>query len=684
MDNFKKQYRGRSGADQVRLSPNVLLGSSGLAGAKQCILEIISNALDERTPHVTVTQHEDGAVTIRDYAGGIPLGWSDDFDNGDGTKGAWGWDFFYNRLYASGKYDNSEVGQYLLSLSETELDNLDPDSIPYLFTVGVHGVGGTASQYASKYFEVKSYSGTECSRMRFEKGHPVLPSLEVTPSSEPQGTEVTLLPDDEVFTEARIPEQYLRSLCKSFSVIGGTPHTLITPTSTQDYPATSILDYFKGLYNDDTSQFSHNKTVYHEKETYLGKPRMSICEADVYVGGYVGDNQFYNNLVELHGGVHHEAVSSTVSRFFKRVIRGVSLQPQDYFASLTVLVSTRANYVDYQNQTKDSLNNPYVEKAIASNLSAQLDAAYANNEDWIIKVINEVTARARERTNRRATQREIKAVKEEIKKDDLPTNFRSCLNYELGRYDEVEIFLAEGESALGSLLLARDGTTQAMLPQRGKSLNVYKASVEDALRNSEINGLMKVLGCGMEVPGANTFNMSKLRCSKLILASDADIDGFHIRNLNFVILWKFFPELLYSGKVYIAETPRFSLPGPDGSMVYFRDDEELAEYKAKHPTSVKPQRYKGLGEVNPDVLSYTTLNPATRNLKKITIDRDDEQLLRALEVMYGADSSLRKELVLNMANADGYEGYKETLSRFVEQEKAAIKDLKDELETIVV
>lgn len=673
--NSKVTYATHYDEDAVRKHPNIYLGSNGLSGAQHTVLEIIGNALDEAADGygdvIEVSYSPEGIISVRDYGRGVPLGWNPDYKDREGNKtGAWMWDRLFNTMYSSGKYSNEEVEKELLAIEDWSTFN--PQDYPYLFSVGTHGVGAKVTQFTSEYFVVTQYTGTESHTMRFEKGRPVYKELRSAPSTEPRGTYIEYRPDSEVFTDTHIPSGYFYELCRNFSILPGIRMQYTDPSGNVTVFEPSSLG--ESFADKASERPLTNKTFYHTVDA----GHVQLCETESYIAPWFGNNTYFNNLVTVRGGVHSSAVSSAVHDFYTNILKGIKLTPNDYYSELTVWVSTRCNQVDYHGQTKDALENKYVEDAVYLNISELLGIAYSNREPWLLASIERVRTHALDRINSAINAKEIKEVKKAIKSASRPKKFVSCAAYERGQASKVELFLPEGDSANSSLVLARNAETQCMLPQRGKPINLYKASAAKAMANAEIQDLAAVLGCGIHTGDASTFNINKLKVGKIILASDADIDGWHIRNLNFLNFYKFFPELLYQGYVYIAETPRYSIKYGDGTVEYFRDDESYQEAKANPRARIEgTQRYKGLGEVNPDVLAETTVNPASRSLVQLRVSPDDAELLHALELMYGEDTELRKRLIIDLTNSDGYDGYMATLRKFVEREQEALAELNE-------
>lgn len=688
MATFQSKY----GADQVRERPAILLGSGGIQGARHCFYEIVGNSLDEfssgRGDKLIISLFKDGALGVRDFGGGVPMDFDPTHVNEDGSKGAWQWDLAFNTLYSSGKY-----GMHQEELTQiTDWNTFNPEDYDYLFSIGMNGVGATATQYASEYFEVHSYRNGKDSSMRFEAGKPVYPSLKITKSSEPRGTFIRFKPDDVVFSDTNITLSWLQSYCQGTAVVSGISIDLYDEASNTvtSYEGTNVIDHYTEEFGEQPQGFAYNEALHHEVlhgnrlvngETISDLVVVCITKVALTPSG---GSKYYNNHMPVRGGIHEDAFLNAQTDFFNFIFNkmGLTVKPEDYFNSISVFVHTLASFIDPEGQTKGMIHDQYIYKALYDNIYNTLVVSHSRGDAWIKGVVDAVEKRAIDRMNRTASAKEIKEVKKVIKTPDTPDKFISCVNYETKNFQDVEIFLAEGNSAATAIMLSRDGYNQAIYPCRGKVKNAYKSTALEALASPEIRDIVNILGCGISTGDDSTFDISKLRCSKIIFASDADVDGYHIRNLLFLIFYRFFPELLYNGLVYIAETPRYSIERSDGSKIYCRDEIELREYQSKGITGVV-QRYKGLGEVDPEVLSETTINPATRNLTQVKIGPNDVEVFRALEMMYGSDTSMRKELVLDMINSDGAEGYFQLLRDAVQEEARHVKALgKEEVDVI--
>lgn len=686
-----QQFSGKYNSDQVRSFPNVYLGSREISGVIQAWVEIMGNALDEATSgfgdRCIATVHEDNSYSIRDYGRGVPLGWNPEFVNSDGSKGQWGWWIVYNQLYSSGKYTSNQD----VLLKVTDWAKFDWRSIPYLFTVGMHGVGATAVQYTSEYFLVESYDGKQKSSMRFEVGQPVWEELKVEPSDEPSGTLVRFKSDDLVFTDTVIPPHRIESMVKSMSMTSGVTMEFIDEARGihNVYPGSNVQEYIAAK----TDSYSYEETFSHyrvkgnfifDQKKYTEK--VQICVARVAIAERFEDDRFINNQIPVstYSGVHYVATNDAIAEFFHSTLKGMGIaaKPEDYSNAFTVIVDTLVNDKGYRGQTKDSLDDEYILKSIYENLKKQLAKAYRLKESWVMSAVAKARKAATDRLSRTASTQDRKAVRDVVNRKLLPEKFTSCTNYETGKYEDVELILTEGESAKTAASSARDATTQALYSLRGKMLNPFDITVKDAMSNTEISDIVNICGIGI-AQNPDDYDFSRRKVGKILIASDADDDGYHIRNLAFVILYMFMPDYLYEGRVYIAETPRHGVKLKNGEEVYCRTDEELQVLLDSG--QVKPHgvtRYKGLGQVNPDVLYKTTLNPSTRQLTRVMVSPEDVEVYRNLSMMYGKDAESRKSLVLDQVNPDGYDGYKARKQELVAAQSRRIAKINETYKVI--
>ncbi|MGV3076442.1 toprim domain-containing protein, partial [Clostridium baratii] len=391
------------------------------------------------------------------------------------------------------------------------------------------------------------------------------------------------------------------------------------------------------------------------------------CFGSVAIGPGGRGTEFFHNKVEIRGGVHSEAVNTALLIFFEERAkeRGIRIKNSDYSGKLSVIVSSLSNKISYRGQTKDSLDDMYVFRCIEKAIEDKLQLEWNKGNEWLLDIVDEVIQNAENRIAVAELSKNIREVEKAVKSAKVSDKFKSCDAYEKKQYDQVEFWIFEGDSAGNSGKNARDSRYQCLIPIRGKSLNVFKATVSKIISNQEIKDLTAVLGCGVDmgIEGVESFNRSKLKVGKVIIGADADIDGCHIRMLLFLIFFKLFPELLYEGLVYFAETPRFVITLKNGESIFCLDDDELKEQRAKvgEFNIAEITRFKGLGELNADQLWETTMNPETRNLVQIKIDRNDTNVYDTLEAFFGKNTDRRKKAILGSMMGEEFETVMENI-----------------------
>lgn len=641
------------GAERVRLRPEALLGSNGLDGAKHTVNEIIANATDEALAgygkQLDVTVYEDHSISIRDYGRGVPLGWNEKEQN-------WNYFLIYEELYAGGKYDDNQ--KVLKDIDEKGAwSSFKIQDYPYLITIGLNGLGAAATQYTSEFFEVTSYRDGKASYMKYEKGVHVLEELEISDTTEPNGTLIHWKPDSEVFRESVIPTKWLEKRCASLSYTVGFKIVFNNKGKVTIYEPKSLEEIM--LKDAENCLVLHNFV-----HTIDSDEDICICDANIALGSEGKSNEYYLNMSEMHGGVHTNAFNFALSDFFAKVSNdnGVRIKEADYVGKFSVLVSTLANKMSLRGQTKDSSDDAYIYSCIYNCLYNALVEEYQKGTDWILVIVEEVVANARNRIAVAEMSKNLREVEKATKRYKPSGKFVPCELYDEGHPEECEVFIVEGDSAGGAAITARDSRTQCILKIRGKSLNLYKATIDKLLANREIKDIVAALGCGVDlgIEGYESFDISKLKISRIYFLTDADIDGEHIQILLFLIFFKLFPELLYQGRVHICQTPLYRLNLKNGEVVYCMTEdernqkrEEIGEFNIR-----SENRFKGLGEMNPDVLWETTLNPANRRSIPLTIDKNDTDIYDILEVLFGKSTERRKREILgNMMDVD----YDETL-----------------------
>lgn len=648
------------GAQRVRFRPASMLGSNGLDGAKHTIYEIVGNASDEQMSgfgsKLEVGYYEDGSISIRDYGRGVPLGWNE-------NKQKWNYFLIFEELYAGGKYNDSQ--EILRDINERGAwDTFDIKDYPYLITVGLNGLGAAATQCTSEHCTVSSFRDGVKRTMEFEKGSHILDKLIEEPTNEENGTLVYWKPDSTVFTDVNIGAKWVEKLCKNLAYTADFDVTFTDKGKPVSYKRSSIDEQMKI----DVGQSVRADSFHHEVDE---SGDVCICFANIAIGPGGRGNEFFHNKVELRGGVHSESINEALLYFFedRAKERGIRVRNSDYSGKFSTIVSTLSNKVSYRGQTKDSLDDMYVFRCIERTLEAKLKLEWDKGTEWVLDVVDEVIQNAENRIAVAELSKNIREVEKAVKTAKVSGKFKSCGAYEKKQYDQVEFWIFEGDSAGNSGKNARDSRYQCLMPIRGKSLNVFKATIDRIIKNTEIRDIAAVLGCGVDmgIEGVESFNRDRLKVGKIIIGADADIDGSHIRMLLFLIFFKLFPELLYEGLVYVADTPRFVIELKSGENVFCLDDDVLKEKRAEvGEFNIKEiVRFKGLGELNSKELWTTTMNPETRNLIQIKIDKNDMNVYDTLEAFFGKNTDRRKRAILGSMMGDEFDTVMDNIEEMV-------------------
>ena len=630
------------GAERLRTRPESMLGSNGIDGAKHTVVEIVGNATDEKLAgygdRLDISLYEDGSVSVRDYGRGVPLGWNEKEQN-------WNYFLIYEELYAGGKYDNNQ--EILKDIDKRNAwDSFRMEDHPYLITIGLNGLGAAASQYTSEHFEVISYRDGKASRMYYEKGSHVLDELEVFDTNEPNGTFIKWKPDIEVFKDVNIPAKWLDGLAKSLSYVAGFNTSFNNKGKLVEYNAKSLKDEMLESVDNCVSAENFVHVV-----DEVGD--ICICQAEVVIGSSGRGTEYFHNRVEVKGGVHSSSLNTALWVFFNEIAseEGIKIKEADYAGKFSVISSSLSNKMSLRGQTKDYLDDDYVLICLKDCIYNAIKTEYQKGTEWITKIVEEVITNAQNRIAIQEMSKNLKEIEKTTKKYKASEKFISCETYRDGKSEETEYFIVEGDSAGGRVKTARNSIFQCYLAIRGKSLNVYKATIAQLIANKEIKDMIASLGCGIDlgIDGYESFNISNLKVGKIFFLSDADIDGDHIKMLLFLIFYKLFPELLYQGYVYVIDTPLYSINLKNSNEpVYCMSNEELEEKKAEigeyNIRSI--DRFKGLGEMSEDDLWNTTLDPEKRHIRQIKIERNDMSLVDTLEVLFGKSTERRKKAIL--------------------------------------
>ncbi len=641
-----QSIKSLKGADRVRLRPSVIFGSDGLEGCQHSFFEILSNSVDEAREGygklIQVTVYQDRSIEVDDRGRGVPLGWNE-------AEGRWNWDLIYCELYAGGKYDNNTEGAYEYSL-------------------GLNGLGACATQYASEYMTVKSYDGSMERSIRFRRGevNGELVERPLTPKEKRTGTVVLWRPDIKVFTDINIPHEFFRDVLYRQAVVNaGITFLLRLEQEDESFTEEKFLyekgidDYLAERVGDDNALTA--RTLWHletqgrdraDLEEYKLKADVTFC-----VSNKVSMQEYYHNSSFLEdGGSPDKAVRSAFLSSMEKYIKANNLYNKgeakinftDIADCLVLVINSFSTKTSYVNQTKKAINNAFIAEALTEFLRQKLEVYFIENPKAAELFAKQVLINKRSRESaERARVNVTKALSGPIDGVNRVEKFVNCRSKDPS---VAELYIVEGDSALSSCKLGRNAEFQAVIPVRGKTLNCLKSDYDKIFKNEIISDLLKVIGCGVEMKGkkskeANTFDLSKLRWSKIIICTDADEDGFQIRTLLLTIFYRLLPTLLSEHKVFIAESPLFEITTKDETLFAYDEFEKAEILKKIGNKKYTLQRSKGLGENNPDMMWQTTMNPETRRL--ISVSPADAQETEVIfDTLLGENLPARKKFIV--------------------------------------
>ena len=632
------------GADRVRKRPGVIFGSDGLEGCEHAVFEILSNAIDEARGGygklITVTRFADHSVQVEDMGRGCPVDWNE-------KEGRYNWELVFCELYAGGKYDNE-------------------NSENYEFSLGLNGLGSCATQYASRYMDVTVYREGKEYRLHFERGEIVgkLESTELTTNKKRTGTTIRWLPDLEVFTDIAVPLDYYQDVMKRQAVVNaGVTFRLRNETApgkfdTQEFLyENGIADYIRELAGDDAL----TEPVFWEAER-RGRDRADKPEYKVKLSVALCFSnktalcEYYHNSSFLeHGGSPEKATRSAMVSAIDKYLRDnnkyvkgeAKITFPDVQDCLILVSSSFSTQTSYENQTKKAITNKFIQEAMTEFLRSRMEIYFIENKEAAEKIAAQVLINKRSReTAERTRINQKKKLTEKIDIANRVQKFVDCRTKDVSRR---EIYIVEGDSALGACKQSRDAEFQGLMPVRGKILNCLKADYPRIFKSDVITDLMKVLGCGVEVSGKavkdlNQFDLSNLRWSKVVICTDGDVDGFQIRTLILTMLYRLCPTLIREGYVYIAETPLFEITCKEKTWFAYSEREKADVLKELEGKKVNVQRSKGLGENDPEMMWLTTMNPETRRLIRV-LPEEAEETARVFDLLLGDNLAGRKDYI---------------------------------------
>ena len=628
------------GADRVRKRPAVIFGSDGLEGCEHAVFEILSNAIDEaREGHgslITVTRYADQSIEVEDFGRGCPVDWNE-------KEGRYNWELVFCELYAGGKYNNNDGDNYEYSL-------------------GLNGLGSCATQYASEYFDAVIHRDGFEYTLHFEKGENVGGLKKEPYSGRKTGSKFRWKPDLDVFTDINIPVEYYLDVLKRQAVVNAGVTFRFRNEVGGKFEITDfqyengIEDYVKELAGDNpltqpvfwqTERRGRDRA---DKPEYKVKLSVSFCFSNT-----VQVIEHYHNSSWLeHGGSPEKAVKSAfvngIDAYLKAQGKYQKSESKITWADVEdclVLVSNNfSTQTSYENQTKKAINNKFVQEAMTEFLRAQLEVYFIENPLDAGKIAEQVLINKRSRENAERTRLNIK--KKLSGSVDIANRVQKFVDCRTKDTTRRELYIVEGDSALGSVKLSRDAEFQGIMPVRGKILNCLKADYAKIFKSEIITDLLKVLGCGVEVHDKHAkdmaaFDLMNLRWNKIVICTDADVDGFQIRTLILTMLYRLTPTLIQRGYVYIAESPLYEITCKEKTWFAYSDAEKNeivnGELSGKKCTI---NRSKGLGENEPDMMWLTTMNPETRRLIKV-MPEDVARTAAVFDLLLGDNLQGRKD-----------------------------------------
>ncbi len=651
----KKTYNDESitslkGPDQVRLRPGVIFGSDGIDGCCHAVFEILSNSIDEAREGfgdtITVTKYLDKSIEVEDCGRGIPI----DFNK---NEQKYNWELAFCTLYAGGKYNNNSGESYTYSL-------------------GLNGLGLCSTQFSSEYMDVESNNGTWIYNLHFEKGFNTEKEergFRRRQSDGKTGTKIRWKPDLEVFTDIDISYEYFDDVIRRQAVVNDgitfvLRNEVLNEETGNSYFEEKVYCYENGIsdYVDEIigdSAFSTKQvwSVQREGKDREDKPEYKVKMHVAFAfSNKVQLIQYYHNSSWLeHGGSPDKALQNAfvgqIDTWLKANNKYNKTDSKIKFTDISdCLVFISSNFstqTSYENQTKKSITNKFIQDAMTEWLKHSLEVYFLENPDEAAKICEQVMINKRARENAAKARDTIK--KTLTAKMDMINRIPKFVDCRSKDKEKRELYIVEGDSALGAVKQARDAEYQAVMPVRGKTLNCLKASYDKIFKSEIITNLLKILGCGVEVKAKankdlSTFDLNNLRWNKIVICTDADVDGYQIRTLILTMLYRLVPTVIEKGYVYIAESPLYEINCKEKTYFAYTEQEKsriLARFGDKKYTI---QRSKGLGENEPEMMSLTTMNPETRRLIKVCPE-DEERTSEMFELLLGDNLDGRKDYI---------------------------------------
>ncbi|MBE6997881.1 MAG: DNA topoisomerase [Ruminococcaceae bacterium] len=631
------------GADRVRKRPGVIFGSDGLDGCEHAVFEILSNAIDEAREGygdlIIVTRFADKSIEVEDFGRGCPVDWNE-------KEKRYNWELVFCELYAGGKYANNEGENYEYSL-------------------GLNGLGSCATQYSAEFFDAEIYRDGFRYELHFKKGVPVGKKgqelLKEPTDRKKTGSRFRWRPDIEVFTDIDIPAEYFTDIMRRQAVVNAGVtfrfRDQVGPNKfeTQDFRYDNgIRDYVSEIagekpltapYFIETEKRGRDRE---DKPEYKVKLSAAFCFSNT-----VQRIEYYHNSSWLeHGGAPEKATRTAFVYALDAYIKKIGkyqkneskISFQDVADCLVLVTNCFSTQTSYENQTKKSITNRFIQEAMTDFFKAQLEVYFIENKAEADRIAEQVLINKRSRETAEKARLNIK--KKLTGSMDISNRVQKFVDCRSRDLSVREIYIVEGDSALGACKQSRNAEFQGLMPVRGKILNCLKADYVRIFKSEIITDLLKVLGCGVEVSSKtnkdiSSFDLANLRWNKVIICTDADVDGYQIRTLILTMLYRLTPTLIREGYVYIAETPLYEI-GCKGKTWFAYSEQEKSDILAElEGQKLTIQRSKGLGENDPEMMWLTTMNPETRRLIKI-MPEDAERTAAMFDLLLGDDLTGRK------------------------------------------
>ena len=631
------------GADRVRKRPAVIFGSDGLEGCEHSIFEIMSNSIDEaregRGNRIVVTRYLDGSYEVQDFGSGIPV----DYNKNEQREN---WELLFCEMYAGSKYDNAGGAG------------------SYEFSLGLNGLGLCATQYASEYMDAEIHRDGYCYTLHFEKGENIGGLHKEPYHKRDTGSRIRWKPDIQVFTDINIPRDWFVSTMKRQAIVNDGVHFVLKEetaggkfNTTEFCYQNGIQDYVAELAGDTaftTPQYWECERVGRDRadlNDYKLKIKAAVCfSLKTQLKEY-----YHNSSFLEHGGSPEKAFRSAFVSQINAYLKANNkyaksdgqINIQDVEDCVIFVVSSFSTNTSYENQPKKAITNKFIQEAMTDFFRKSLEVYFIENKMEAEKIANQVLVNMRARVKAENTRKTLKTTLQS--KMDMTNRIQKFVDCRSKDVSEREVFIVEGDSALGACKQARDARFQAVIPVRGKILNCLKSEYDKIFKNDIITDLIKVLGCGVEVRSKSAkdlsaFDMDNLRWNKVLICTDADVDGFQIRTLILTMIYRLMPKLIQAGKVYIAESPLYEVTCK-GQTYFAYNEVEMDQIKAEigdAPYTV--QRSKGLGENEAEMMALTTMNPATRRIIQVT-PSDAEETSKFFDLLLGDNLEGRKEYI---------------------------------------